>query len=127
MGLLASTSIRGRVRADMRHRHQSKSGEYLYKRALFKVIVGQKVFKIPFVAEAGKGYSAENLAECEERVVNHIDKSFSRLEFRRVQIEANQVNFIACGTRPPLGGENGLTPAGDGQSPKEVLPGNSNG
>ena len=84
----------------MRHRREDKHGHYLYKRALFKVFVGKRVFKIPFVAKPGQGLSEANIAEFEERVIDHIEKHFSRLEFRRVVVGPNQVNFIACGTRP---------------------------
>jgi hypothetical protein len=87
----------------MRKRRESKSGEYLHKSALFKVFVGGKVFKFPFCAPANQAYSEENILSLEERVINYIDEKLSRLEFRRVQVGPNAVNFIACGTKPPQG------------------------
>lgn len=85
----------------MRHRREDKHGHYLYKRALFKVFVGKRVFKIPFVAKPGQGLSEANIADFEERVIDHIDTTFSRLEFRRVVLAPNQVNYIAIGTKNP--------------------------
>lgn len=87
----------------MRHRRQGKHGHYLYKRALFKVFVGKRVFKIPFIAKPGQGLSAADIEKFEERVIDHIDTTFSRLEFRRVVLAPNMVNFIACGQKATLG------------------------
>jgi hypothetical protein len=95
----------------MRKRRESKSGEYLHKSALFKVFVGGKIFKFPFRAPANQAYSEENILSLEERVINYIDEKLSRLEFRRVQVAANAVNFIACGTKPPQGAVNEQEPA----------------
>jgi hypothetical protein len=91
---------------DLRRRRESKSGEYLHKSALFKVFVGGKIFKFPFRAPANQAYSEENILSLEERVIEHIEKHLSRLEFRRVQVGPNAVNFIATGTKPPQGEKN---------------------
>lgn len=102
----------------MRHRRQDpKSGEYLYKRALFKVFVGGKVFKIPFVAKPNQALNAAKIEELEESVINHIENSFSRLEFRRVVIGPNMINYIACGTKTAPGAANEQV-SGDSGTPK---------
>lgn len=95
----------------MRHRRQDKHGHYLYKRALFKVFVGKRVFKIPFVAKPGQGLNAANIEAFEERVIDHIDANFSRLEFRRVVLAPNAINFIACGTKTAPGAKDESLPS----------------
>jgi hypothetical protein len=94
----------------MRKRRESKSGEYLHKSALFKVFVGGKIFKFPFRAPANQAYSEENILSLEERVINYIDEKLPRLEFRRVQVGPNAVNFIAIGTKPPQGAQDASVP-----------------
>jgi hypothetical protein len=95
----------------MRKRRESTSGEYLHKSALFKVFVGKRIFKFPFRAPANQAYSEENILSLEERVIEHIEKHLSRLEFRRVQVGPNAVNFIATGTKPPQGAASEQEPA----------------
>ena len=104
----------------MRKPRESKSGEYLHKSALFKVFVGGKVFKFPFRAPANQAYSEENILSLEERVINYIDEKLSRLEFRRVQVGPNAVNFIACGTKPPQGEKKNETQIGDDAGHSEI-------
>lgn len=101
----------------MRNRRESKSGEYLHKSALFKVFVGGKIFKFPFRAKPNEALSEQNILDLEEKVVDYIDEKLSRLEFRRVQVAANAVNFIACGTKPPQGAASEQEPI---QSPEVV-------
>lgn len=107
----------------MRYRRESKSGEYLHKRALFKVFVGKKIFRIPFVSKPNEGFSAADLERCEERVIDYIDEKLPRLEFRRVVVGPAQINYIACGTKPPQGEKKDEARIGDnaGHSEESVL------
>jgi hypothetical protein len=75
----------------------------LYKRIHVKVIVGEKVMRHDFCAPAQRGYSAKNIEETIEKIIEHLDDKFPTLEFRQVDILPNVVNFIACGVRPKQG------------------------
>lgn len=88
----------------VRHRRES-GGEYCYKRAYYKVVVGGKTFKFDFKAPAGQGYNAACIDKLTERVIDYIDEKFPRLEFKQVDILPNQINFIAIGARAKLSSE----------------------
>jgi hypothetical protein len=86
---------------------KTKDGDPLYKRVLFKVIIGKKVFHIRFIAEPGRFYNSDGVELAIEKVIEDLDKKFPRLEFKQVDILPNQFNFIAIGVRqmpiPPEG------------------------
>jgi hypothetical protein len=110
-----------RHKRGVRHRLEDKDGEYLYRSALFKVFVGKRIFKFPFRAPANQAYSEANILDLEDRVVNYIDKKLSRLEFRRVQVGPNAVNFIACGTKPPQGAQDAVQKEASGGGSNTVV------
>lgn len=86
---------------------KNADGDQLYKRVLFKVIIGKKIFHIRFIAEPNRFYNAEGVERAIETVIEDLDKKFPRLEFKQVDILPNQVNFIAIDVRqmpiPPEG------------------------
>jgi hypothetical protein len=77
----------------------TENGRPIYKRLDVKVIVGDKTFPLHYRAASGKFYSQEEIDTELERIIDHIDKNFPKLEFRQVTIVPNRVNFIAIGKR----------------------------
>lgn len=74
-------------------------GKPIYKHLDVKVIVGDKTFPLHYRATSSKFYSEEEIETELERIIDHIDKNFPKLEFRQVTIVPNRVNFIAIGKR----------------------------
>jgi hypothetical protein len=85
----------------------NKDGEVLYKRMFFKVIIGKKTIPFEYVAPGGRleGFPPEAIEKQLEAVIEHIDKSFPKLEFRQVQILPNRYSFICTGYRKDVSDE----------------------
>lgn len=90
-----------RHKRGVRNPKEDGKGNPLYKRVLFKVIIGKKVFHVRFIAEPGRFYNSDGVELAIDKVIEDLDKKFPRLEFKQVDILPNCVNFIAIGTRQP--------------------------
>jgi hypothetical protein len=78
----------------------NKAGEILSKRMFFKVIIGEKVIPFEYVAKGhAQGFPPEAIEKQLEAVIEHIDKSFPKLEFRMVKLLPNRFSFICIGKR----------------------------
>jgi hypothetical protein len=77
----------------------AKDGSKLWKRLEVKIIVGEKVMPHVFRAPPKRGYSAADIEESLERVIEHLDAKFPTLEFKQVELARNKFNFIAIGAR----------------------------
>jgi hypothetical protein len=77
----------------------AKDGSKLWKRLKVKIIVGEKVMPHVFRAPPKRGYSAADIEESLERVIEHLDAKFPTLEFKQVELAGNKFNFIAIGAR----------------------------
>jgi hypothetical protein len=99
---------------------KTADGEQLYKRVLFKVIIGKKIFHIRFIAEPNRFYNSDGVEKAIELVIEDLDKKFPRLEFKQVDILPNQFNFIATGVRQPPKGPESETSIGDNAGSSEA-------
>lgn len=78
---------------------KTADGDRLFKRCEIKVIIGDKTYQHKFVAPAKRAYSASDIEDQLEKVINHLDEKFPLLDFKQVQIAPNAFNFIAIGPR----------------------------
>jgi hypothetical protein len=78
----------------------NKSGDVLYKRMFFKVIIGEKQIRFDYVAPGHmQGFPPSAIVQQLTAVVDHIDKSFPKLDFRMVELAPNRFNFVCTGDR----------------------------
>jgi len=83
---------------------QNKDGDSLYKRMTFKLVIpGQKPVVWQYLAKGkNRGFSEKAIENQLECVIEHINKSFLKLEFKQVQLLPNAYNFICTGKRESL-------------------------
>jgi hypothetical protein len=72
----------------------------LYRHLDIKLIIGDDVKTKRHRAAPGKGYTAENIREACDAMIESLEKGFPELEFREVQVAPNAFNYIAIESEP---------------------------